>query len=60
MAENPTPENENETEAQPETAEEVQAHLAEAVLGMQKLKTDKGQPLGVAMSGGSCGAGSCL
>jgi len=51
----PTPEVEqDETEAT-----EVEAHAAEDVLDLQKLDADKGTPLGVAFSGGSCAAASC-
>ena len=62
MSENSTvPENDKpETEAeQQKTVAEVQAHLAEAILGLQKLGGDAGTTGLVATSGGSCGAVSC-
>ncbi len=50
--ENTTPESIEESE--------VQAHSAEDVLGLQKLKAEDGAAPGLACSTGSCGAGSCL
>jgi hypothetical protein len=55
--ENTTPEN-----TTPEAEEsEVEAHAAESILGLQKLKAENGN-LGMVAPGstGSCGAGSCL
>jgi hypothetical protein len=50
--ENTTPEGTEESE--------VQAHSAEDVLGLQKLKAENGAPGMVAPgSTGSCGIGSC-
>jgi hypothetical protein len=48
----------------PESTEEseVEAHSAEDVLGLQKLKAENGAAPGMVAPGstGSCGAGSCL
>jgi hypothetical protein len=62
MSENPTPEStgkdETAEEAKKQAIAEVQAHLAGAILGLQKLEGDNGST-GLMMSGGSCVTGSC-